>query len=117
SAPVPVGEPELVGLEVGAAVLGGEVGDAGGATAVDAGDIAERVQASGPGGEEAQGRVGGARGARVALHVEVDRAAFADAGDARLVDRVGCRFGPLRGGGRGRGAQLGAGAATRGRRL
>ena len=115
--PVPVGEPELVRLEVGAAVLGGEVGDPRAAAAVDAGDIAERVQPRGPGGKEGQRGVGRARRPRVALHVEVDRAAFADAGDAGLVDGVVRRFGPLGRGGRGRRAQLGAGAAARGRRL
>ena len=55
----------------------GEVGDPGGAAAVDAGDVAERVQLLGPGLEEGERGGGGAGGARVGLHVEVDRAARA----------------------------------------
>ncbi len=53
--PVPVGDPEVVGLDVVAADLGGEVGDPGGAAAVDAGEVAERVQLLGPGFEEGEG--------------------------------------------------------------
>ncbi len=97
--PVPVGDPEVVGLGVGAADPGAEVGDAGGAGAVDAGLVAGRVQLGGPGGEEGQGGAAVGGGARVALHVEVDRAAGADPEQARLLDRVFGLFGALGGGG------------------
>ena len=112
---VPVGEPEVVRLPVDAAEPAGEVGDPRGAAAVDAGVVAERVQAGRPRFEEGQRRAAGARRAAVALHVEVDRAAFADPDQARLVDRVGRRLAALQGGRAG--AQLGAGGAARGRRL
>ena len=93
----------------------GEVGDPGGAAAVDAGDVAERVQFFGPGLEEGEGGGGGAGGARVGLHVEVDRAAGAHRHRGGLGDRVDGRFFALRGGPAG--AELGAAGAAAGRRL
>ena len=114
-AAVPVGGPDVVGLEVGSADPVDEVGDAGGAAAVDAGLVAERVQAGGPGGEEGQRRGAGRAAGRVALHVEVDRAAGADRDRPRVFDRVVGRRRALEG--RGGGAQLGARPAAAGRRL
>ena len=91
---VPVGDPEAVGLGVIAADLVDQIGDAGSAAAVDAGDVAERVQLLGPGFEEGEGRGDGAGGPAVGLHVEVDRAARPHRHRVRLVDGVDAAAAP-----------------------
>ncbi len=112
---VPIGDPDLVRQFVAAADLAHEVLDPRGAAAVDAGDVAERVQLHGPGFEEGERRRGRARGLAVGLHVEVDRAARAHRHGARFFDRVDRGRGPLRG--RLAGVELGAAGAGGGRRL
>ena len=115
--PFQLANQRLSGRTVVAADFPGEVGDPGGAAAVDAGDVAERVQLLGPALEEGEGGGGGAGGARVGLHVEVDRAAGAHRHGGGLGDRVDRLFFALGGRPAGAGAELGAAAAAAGRRL
>ena len=92
---VPVGDPDLVGLDEARADGVDEIDDAGVLTAVDARQVAVGMEFGGPCGQERQHRRRVVARAVVGLHVVVDRVAGRDPLGRRLVDRVVGGRGPL----------------------
>ena len=110
---VPVGDPQLVGLDVAGPELGHEVSDPRRVAGVDARQVPAGVQLGGPCLQEGEHRAGVGARPVVSLHVEVEGVARAHA------DRLCVDHGVLGGlsaldGGRGRG-DPGAAARVRGR--
>ena len=95
---VPLGKPDVVGLEEGRAVLRDQVGDAGAGAAVDARQVALGVELRGPRRQEGEDRRRVGRGPRVALHVVVNGVAGRNPDALRVRHGIDRGRGALRGG-------------------
>ena len=110
---VPLGKPDVVGLGIRRAVLRDQVGDARARAAVDAREVALRVQLRGPSRQEREHRGGVGRGPRIVLHVVVDGVAGRNPNPLRVGDGVDRGCGALRRGLAGRDRRAAAGVAGR----
>ena len=95
--PVPLGEPDVVGLGVAGPLPGHEVGDHRVGVAVHARPVAVGVELGGPAGQEREHRRGVGRRQVVVLHVVVDRVPGAEAEPAGVGGRVVGGGDPLHG--------------------